>query len=251
MQFTELTNVSPEIIRATQAMGFTDMTEIQEKAIPLMLGGHDMIAKAPTGTGKTVAFGIPILSKVDPASLKPQAVVLSPTRELAQQIAQDLQNLAQFLPEIKIVCVYGGAGMDKQQRQLKQGCQIVVATPGRLMDHYRHHAIDVSQVRTVVLDEADEMLNMGFYKDVKYIIDLMKHRESLSMFSATISREVLDIGWLSQHNAAEVSVRPVEDSSPKIAQYKLLTTGRDKLADAAQIIISEGYKRVMIFCITK
>ena len=221
MQFTELTNVSPEIIRATQAMGFTDMTEIQEKAIPLMLAGHDMIAKAPTGTGKTVAFGIPILSKVDPASLKPQAVILSPTRELAQQIAQDLQNLAQFLPDIKIVC------------------------------DYRHHAIDVSDVKTVVLDEADEMLNMGFYKDVKYIIDLMKHRESLSMFSATISREVLDIGWLYQHNAAEVSVQPVEDSSPKIAQYKLLTTGRDKLADAAQIIIDEGYKRVMIFCNTK
>ena len=102
-----------------------------------------------------------------------------------------------------------------------------------------------------MLDEADEMLNMGFYKDVKYIIDLMKHRESLSMFSATISREVLDIGWLYQHNAAEVSVQPVEDSSPKIAQYKLLTTGRDKLADAAQIIIDEGYKRVMIFCNTK
>ena len=251
MQFTELTRVAPEILQATQAMGFTEMTEIQEKAIPLMLDGHDMIAKAPTGTGKTVAFGIPILSKVDPASLKPQAVILSPTRELAQQIAQDLQNLAQFLPDIKIVCVYGGAGLDKQQRQLKAGCQIVVATPGRLMDHYRHHAIDVSYVETIVLDEADEMLNMGFYKDVKYIIDLMKHRESLSMFSATISREVLDIGWLYQHNAAEVSVQPVEDSSPKIAQYKLLTTGRDKLADAAQIIISEGYKRVMIFCNTK
>ena len=251
MQFTELTRVAPEIIRATQAMGFTEMTEIQEKAIPLMLDGHDMIAKAPTGTGKTVAFGIPILSKVNPGVLKPQAVVLSPTRELAQQIAQDLQNLARFLPDIKIVCVYGGAGLDKQQRQLKAGCQIVVATPGRLMDHYRHHAIDVSNVETVVLDEADEMLNMGFYKDVRHIIDLMKHRKSLSMFSATISREVLDIGWLYQHNAAEVSVQPVEDSSPKIAQYKLLTTGRDKLADAAQIIISEGYKRVMIFCNTK
>ena len=150
MQFTELTNVSPEIIRATQAMGFTEMTEIQEKAIPLMLAGHDMIAKAPTGTGKTVAFGIPILSRVDTASLKPQAVILSPTRELAQQIAQDLKNLAQFLPEVKIVCVYGGAGMDKQQRQLKAGCQIVVATPGRLMDHYRHHAIDVSDVKTEI-----------------------------------------------------------------------------------------------------
>lgn len=251
MQFTELTNVSPEIIRATQAMGFTDMTEIQEKAIPLMLAGHDMIAKAPTGTGKTVAFGIPILSKVDPASLKPQAVILSPTRELAQQIAQDLQNLAQFLPDIKIVCVYGGAGMDKQQRQLKAGCQIVVATPGRLMDHYRHHAIDVSDVKTVVLDEADEMLNMGFYKDVRHIIEMMKARKSLSMFSATISREVMDIGWLYQHNAEEITVQPREESQPKITQYMLETSGRNKLSDLAQIIIGESYKRVMVFCDTK
>ena len=119
------------------------------------------------------------------------------------------------------------------------------------MDHYRHHALDLSQVTTIVLDEADEMLNMGFYKDVRGIIDLLKSRESLSMFSATISREVLDIGWLYQHNAAEVDVQPVQESSPKIAQYKLLTTGRDKLADLAQIIISKDYKRVMVFCNTK
>ena len=253
MNFTELSSsVRPEIIRATQAMGYTEMTEIQQKAIPLMLAGHDMIAKAPTGTGKTVAFGIPILQKAAgfPAGA-PKAVVLSPTRELAQQIAQDLTNLAQFLPEIRVVCVYGGAGLEKQQKQLKAGCQIVVATPGRLMDHYRHHALDFSQVTTIVLDEADEMLNMGFYKDVRGIIDLLKSRESLSMFSATISREVLDIGWLYQHNAAEVDVQPVQESSPKIAQYKLLTTGRDKLADLAQIIISKDYKRVMVFCNTK
>ena len=253
MNFTELSfSVRPEIIRATQAMGYTEMTEIQQKAIPLMLDGHDMIAKAPTGTGKTVAFGIPILQKAAgfPAGA-PKAVVLSPTRELAQQIAQDLTNLAQFLPEIRVVCVYGGAGLEKQQKQLKAGCQIVVATPGRLMDHYRHHALDLSQVTTIVLDEADEMLNMGFYKDVRGIIDLLKSRESLSMFSATISREVLDIGWLYQHNAAEVDVQPVQESSPKIAQYKLLTTGRDKLADLAQIIISKDYKRVMVFCNTK
>ncbi|MFZ2202972.1 MAG: DEAD/DEAH box helicase [Gemmiger qucibialis] len=253
MNFTELSSsVRPEIIRATQAMGYTEMTEIQQKAIPLMLAGHDMIAKAPTGTGKTVAFGIPILQKAAgfPAGA-PNAVVLSPTRELAQQIAQDLTNLAQFLPEIRVVCVYGGAGLEKQQKQLKAGCQIVVATPGRLMDHYRHHALDLSQVTTIVLDEADEMLNMGFYKDVRGIIDLLKSRESLSMFSATISREVLDIGWLYQHNAAEVDVQPVQESSPKIAQYKLLTTGRDKLADLAQIIISKDYKRVMVFCNTK
>lgn len=253
MNFTELSSsVRPEIIRATQAMGYTEMTEIQQKAIPLMLAGHDMIAKAPTGTGKTVAFGISILQKAAgfPAGA-PKAVVLSPTRELAQQIAQDLANLAQFLPEIRVVCVYGGAGLEKQQKQLKAGCQIVVATPGRLMDHYRHHALDLSQVTTIVLDEADEMLNMGFYKDVRGIIDLLKSRESLSMFSATISREVLDIGWLYQHNAAEVDVQPVQESSPKIAQYKLLTTGRDKLADLAQIIISKDYKRVMVFCNTK
>ena len=253
MNLTELSSsVRPEIIRATQAMGYTEMTEIQQKAIPLMLAGHDMIAKAPTGTGKTVAFGIPILQKAAgfPAGA-PKAVVLSPTRELAQQIAQDLTNLAQFLPEIRVVCVYGGAGLEKQQKQLKAGCQIVVATPGRLMDHYRHHALDLSQVTTIVLDEADEMLNMGFYKDVRGIIDLLKSRESLSMFSATISREVLDIGWLYQHNAAEVDVQPVQESSPKIAQYKLLTTGRDKLADLAQIIISKDYKRVMVFCNTK
>ena len=253
MNFTELSSsVRPEIIRATQAMGYTEMTEIQQKAIPLMLAGHDMIAKAPTGTGKTVAFGIPILQKAAgfPAGA-PKAVVLSPTRELAQQIAQDLTNLAQFLPEIRVVCVYGGAGLEKQQKQLKAGCQIVVATPGRLMDHYRHHALDLSQVTTIVLDEADEMLNMGFYKDVRGIIDLLKSREFLSMFSATISREVLDIGWLYQHNAAEVDVQPVQESSPKIAQYKLLTTGRDKLADLAQIIISKDYKRVMVFCNTK
>ena len=253
MNFTELSSsVRPEIIRATQAMGYTEMTEIQQKAIPLMLAGHDMIAKAPTGTGKTVAFGIPILQKAAgfPAGA-PKAVVLSPTRELAQQIAQDLTNLAQFLPEIRVVCVYGGAGLEKQQKQLKAGCQIVVATPGRLMDHYRHHALDLSQVTTIVLDEADEMLNMGFYKDVRGIIDLLKSRESLSMFSATISREVLDIGWLYQPNAAEVDVQPVQESSPKIAQYKLLTTGRDKLADLAQIIISKDYKRVMVFCNTK
>ncbi|MDD6948009.1 MAG: DEAD/DEAH box helicase [Subdoligranulum sp.] len=248
----ESLGLSEAMLKALEQKGYGYPTTIQAEAIPYFLQWRDVIAKAPTGTGKTVAFGIPILQKAAgfPAGA-PKAVVLSPTRELAQQIAQDLTNLAQFLPEIRVVCVYGGAGLEKQQKQLKAGCQIVVATPGRLMDHYRHHALDLSQVTTIVLDEADEMLNMGFYKDVRGIIDLLKSRESLSMFSATISREVLDIGWLYQHNAAEVDVQPVQESSPKIAQYKLLTTGRDKLADLAQIIISKDYKRVMVFCNTK
>ncbi len=250
MLYSEL-NVCPEIHRAVEAMGFVEMTEVQEKAIPLMMAGHDMIAKAPTGTGKTCAFGIPIIEHTDRQSTRTQSVILAPTRELAQQIAQELRELAQFIPEIRIACVYGGANMQKQTDQLKKGCQIVVATPGRLMDHYRHHSIDLSGVTTIVLDEADEMLNMGFYKDVRHIIDLMKNRKTLSMFSATISREVMDIGWLYQKDAAEVHVEPVLESSPKITQYKLLTTGRDKLSDMAQIIISEGYKRVMVFCNTK
>ena len=250
MKYSEL-NVSPEIRRAVEAMGFTDMTEVQEKAIPLMMDGHDMIAKAPTGTGKTCAFGIPVIEHTDRTSKSVQAVILAPTRELAQQIAAELQNLCQFIPEIHIACLYGGANMQKQVDKLKKGCQIVVATPGRLMDHYKRRTIDVSRVHTVVLDEADEMLNMGFYKDVRHIIDLMKNRKSLSMFSATISREVMDIGWLYQHDAAEVTVQPRLESMPKIAQFRLLTTNRDKLSDLAQLIIGEGYKRVMVFCNTK
>ena len=250
MKYAEL-NVSPEIRRAVEAMGFTEMTEVQEKAIPLMMAGHDMIAKAPTGTGKTCAFGIPVIERIHKEKKVPQAVILAPTRELAQQIAAELQNLCQFLPEVRIACLYGGANMQRQAEKLQKGCQIIVATPGRLMDHYKRRTIDVSAVETVVLDEADEMLNMGFYKDVRHIIDLMKNRKSLSMFSATISREVMDIGWLYQHDAAEVTVQPKLESMPKIAQYKLLTTNRDKLGDLAQLVIGEGYKRVMVLCNTK
>ena len=250
MKYAEL-NVSPEIRRAVEAMGFTEMTEVQEKAIPLMMAGHDMIAKAPTGTGKTCAFGIPVIERIQKEKKVPQAVILAPTRELAQQIAAELQNLCQFMPEVRIACLYGGANMQRQAEKLQKGCQIIVATPGRLMDHYKRRTIDVSAVETVVLDEADEMLNMGFYKDVRHIIDIMKARRSLSMFSATISREVMDIGWLYQHDAAEVTVQPKLESMPKIAQYKLLTTNRDKLGDLAQLVIGEGYKRVMVFCNTK
>ena len=232
-------------------MGFTEMTEVQEKTIPVMMAGHDVIAKAPTGTGKTCAFGIPIIERIDPSRPLPQAVILAPTRELAQQIAGDLEDLTHFLPDVRTVCVYGGADMQKQANRLKKGCQIVVATPGRLMDHMRHKSIDVSAVTSIVLDEADEMLNMGFYKDVRKIIDAMKARKSLCMFSATISREVMDIGWLYQRDAEEIIVQPVQASQPKITQYTLCTTGRSKLADVAQIIISGGYKRVMVFCNTK
>ena len=225
MLYSEL-NVSPQLHQAVELMGFTEMTEIQEK-------------------------GIPVIESLNQELARPQTVVLAPTRELAQQIAGDLEDLAHFMPAVRIACVYGGANMQGQIDRLKKGCQIVVATPGRLMDHVRHRTIDLGAVTTVVLDEADEMLNMGFYKDVRHIIDLMKARKHLSMFSATISREVMDIGWLYQKDAAEVTVQPVQESLPKITQYKLKTTGRDKLADLAQIILSGGYGRVMVFCNTK
>lgn len=247
MLYSEL-QCSEAIHRAVERMGFAEMTEVQEKTIPVMLAGRDVIAKAPTGTGKTCAFGIPVAEHIDPALKAPQAVILAPTRELAQQIAEELTGLTYFMPEVQVVCVYGGANMEKQAKRLAEGCQIVVATPGRLMDHYKHHNIDLDHVTQVVLDEADEMLNMGFYKDVKHIIGLMKARKSLSMFSATISREVMDIGWLYQRDAEEITVQPVEDSAPRIDQYLVLTTGRNKLADMAEIIVQKGYKRVMVFC---
>ena len=250
MLYSEL-QCSEAIHKAVERMGFAEMTEVQEKTIPVMLAGRDVIAKAPTGTGKTCAFGIPVAEHIDPALKAPQAVILAPTRELAQQIAEELAGLTYFMPEVQVVCVYGGANMEKQAKRLAEGCQIVVATPGRLMDHYKHHSIDLDHVTQVVLDEADEMLNMGFYKDVRHIIGLMKARKSLSMFSATISREVMDIGWMYQKDAEEITVQPKEESQPKITQYMLETSGRNKLSDLAQIIIGEGYKRVMVFCDTK
>ena len=200
MLYSEL-QCSDAIHKAVERMGFAEMTEIQEKTIPVMMAGYDVIAKAPTGTGKTCAFGIPVAEHILPENKYPQAVIMAPTRELAQQIAQELEELTYFMPEVQVACVYGGANMEKQAKHLAEGCQIVVATPGRLMDHYKHHSIDISHVTQIVLDEADEMLNMGFYKDVRHIIEMMKARKSLSMFSATISREVMDIGWLYQHNA--------------------------------------------------
>ena len=250
MKYTEL-NVPAEIHKAVERMGFTELTEVQEKAIPPMLAGRDVIAKAPTGTGKTCAFGIPLILGVQQEKHYPQAVVMAPTRELAQQITEDLRDLAHFYPDIRIVCVYGGANMAKQVEQLKKGPQIVVATPGRLQDHMNRRSIDISHVKDIVLDEADEMLNMGFYKDVRKILDSIKYKQRLAMFSATISREVMDIGWLYQRDAEEITVQPVLESAPKIDQYMMLTTGRNKLADLTELIIKEGYSRVMVFCNTK
>lgn len=250
MRYSEL-NVPKEILQAVERMGFTDLTEIQEKAIGPMLEGKDVTAKAPTGTGKTCAFGIPLLIDLNRTSNNTQALILAPTRELAQQITEDLEDLAHFYPEVRIACVYGGQNIVKQIDKLKKGAHIVVATPGRLLDHIQRRTVNLSSVTRVVLDEADEMLDMGFYKDVRKILDGLKNRKQLGMFSATISREVMDIGWLYQRDPVEITIQPVESSQPKITQYSLLTTGRNKLADLASIIVENQYARVIVFCNTK
>ncbi len=250
MRFSDMT-FSPEIARAVERMGYTEMTEVQEKGIPPMLAGKDIVAKAPTGTGKTCAFGIPLLMGLDKSRLETQCLILAPTRELARQITEDLRDMAHFMPEVLIVCVYGGEPIQKQLSRLKQGAHIVVATPGRLLDHMQRKTVRLQNVTRVILDEADEMLDMGFYKDVIRIVDSLKKRKQMGMFSATINRPVMDISWLYQRDPEEIEVRPVEQSMPKITQYCIRSEGFQKPADTAAIITAKGYDRVMVFCNTK
>lgn len=250
MLYTQL-DIPEQIKQAVAQMGFTELTEIQEKAMPIMLSGRDIIAKAPTGTGKTCAFGIPLIMSINPELIAVQGVVLAPTRELAVQISEDLKELCSFYPTLKVLTLYGGQNIQIQIDKLKRGAHIIVATPGRLQDHINRRTLNLSKVDTIVLDEADEMLNMGFYKEVVKILDTIKSKKHLAMFSATISREVMDIGWLYQNDPEEITVAPMLDSAPKIAQYKVLTTNRNKLADLTHIIIKKDYQRCMVFCNTK
>ncbi|MBC8545832.1 DEAD/DEAH box helicase [Clostridiaceae bacterium NSJ-31] len=243
--------VSPELLQAVKKMGFTTMTEIQQKAIPVMLAGREVIAKAPTGTGKTCAFGIPIIEQIDLENPVLQALVLCPTRELCTQIVDELRELAQFKKGLKIVAVYGGQPIGKQFSALKNNPQIVVATPGRLIDHFKRGSLKLNKVQIAVLDEADEMLDMGFFKDVRFILDKLPKSRKISMFSATISRPVMDIGWLYQRDAEELVVLPVEESKPQITQYSMETQGSQKLEDMLELIRLRDSKKAMIFCNTK
>ena len=202
------------------------------------------------GTGKSGTFCISALQLLDLNSKDTQVLIMAPTRELALQIFSVLSNISKYM-NVSMHCCVGGTALQEDMEKLRGGVQIIVGTPGRVNDLIQRGLLDLSKCKLFCLDEADEMLNMGFYKDVRHIIEMMKNRKSLSMFSATISREVMDIGWLYQNNAEEITVQPKEESQPKITQYMLETSGRNKLSDLAQIIIGEGYKRVMVFCDTK
>ena len=185
--------IDDRILRAVKELGFEHMTPIQEQAIPLFMTGRDIIGQAQTGTGKTAAFGIPILQKIDPENRALQAVILCPTRELAMQAADELRKFAKYMNGIKVLPVYGGQEIYKQIKNLKTGVQIVVGTPGRVMDHMRRHTLKMDQVHTVVLDEADEMLNMGFREDIETILKEMPEKRQTGLFSATMPKPILDI----------------------------------------------------------
>lgn len=210
-----------------------------------------MIAKAPTGTGKTFAFGIPMVEHIDPKATHVMALVLAPTRELAIQIQDELRGLCAYKEGVRCVCLYGGQPIQKQIMQMKKRPQIVVATPGRLMDHMKRRTIRLSKVETVVLDEADRMLDMGFIKDVTYILDHIPERKNLGLFSATISREVMDISWVYQRDPVEITVQADEQNRPDITQYCIEVERGEKVDLMIRLMDLGEFERIIVFCNTK
>ncbi|MCI9121378.1 MAG: DEAD/DEAH box helicase [Oscillibacter sp.] len=243
--------LSPEILKAVAARGLEVSTPVQAGCIPPMMDWQDVIAKAPTGTGKTFAYGIPIIQHIDPEQDTVQAVILAPTRELALQITGELRDIAAFRPGVRSVCLYGGQPIGRQIETLKKRPQIVVATPGRLSDHLKRRTVRLDSVQTVVLDEADRMLDMGFVRDVTRLLDRMDKRRNLGLFSATISREVMDIAWVYQRDAAEITVREDEQNKPDIRQFRMDVSQGEKADAIARILEETGFDRCMAFCNTK
>ena len=243
--------LSQALMQAIEKKGYVQATPVQGGAIPYFMEYRDVIAKAPTGTGKTFAFGIPMVEHIDPESSDVLGLVLAPTRELAIQIRDELRDLCAFKEGVRSVCLYGGQPIDKQITQLKKRPQIVVATPGRLMDHVKRRTLRLDKVETVVLDEADRMLDMGFIRDVTRILDLMPQRRNLGLFSATISREVLDISWVYQRDPVEITVQADQENRPDIAQYSLQVDRSEKADVMAHLLDMGGYERVIAFCNTK
>ena len=243
--------LSEEMLKALEKKGYGYPTTIQAQAIPEFMQWKDVIAKAPTGTGKTFAFGIPMIEHIDAQSEAVQALILAPTRELAIQIGDELRSLLTYYQNIRVAVLYGGAGIGGQIKQLERKPQIVVATPGRLMDHYNRKTIRLDKIQTVVLDEADRMLDMGFFKDVTRIIEKVKNRKNLGLFSATISQEVMTVSWMYQRDEVEITVEPKQEDRPDIDQYSLTVSALQKAETTLRLIRTQGYERVIIFCNTK
>lgn len=243
--------LSPSMLNRMYKLGYKTATPVQTGCIPPMMHWKDVIVKAPTGSGKTFAYSIPIIEHARAEIKTVQAVTLAPTRELALQIQDTLRHLAETNPGIRIVCLYGGQPIGKQLEQLKKHPQIIVATPGRLIDHLRRQSVQIHTAKTVVLDEADRMLDMGFVQDVTRLLDKMKHRKNLGMFSATLSREVMDISWKYQTNPVEINVQPEDDNKPAIQQFRMDVSSCGKTEAIERILKEIGFERCMVFCNTK
>lgn len=244
-------DLSPEIKDALRKMGVKRPTTIQQKAIPLLMDDMSLIAKAPTGTGKTFAFAIPILEYLNMNVDFVQALILCPTRELALQIASEIKNLARFIDGFNVCAVIGGQNIKTQQNKLKKNPQVVVATPGRLLDLVGRKLIDISGIYTLVLDEADEMLKMGFIKDIKRVIELTPKDKQMALFSATMPREILDITWQFMEGAAQIDVMPKAEDHPNIDEYIIEVPEKDKVSAIIGVLDAEQIKKAIVFCNTR
>ena len=250
VRFEEM-GLSEEIQKAVRYMGFEEASPIQAKAIPAMISGIDLIGQAQTGTGKTAAFGIPILEKVDPKLKKLQAIVLCPTRELAIQVADEIRNLSRYMHGIKVLPIYGGQDIVKQIRSLKSGTQIVIGTPGRVMDHMRRKTMKLDFVHTVVLDEADEMLNMGFREDIEFVLSGVPEERQTVLFSATMPKPIMEITKKFQNNAKVIKVTKKELTVPNIEQYYYDVKPKKKEEVLSRLLDIYSPRLSVVFCNTK
>ena len=250
VRFEEM-GLSEEIQKAVRYMGFEEASPIQAKAIPAMISGSDLIGQAQTGTGKTAAFGIPILEKVDPKLKKLQAIVLCPTRELAIQVADEIRNLSRYMHGIKVLPIYGGQDIVKQIRSLKSGTQIVIGTPGRVMDHMRRKTMKLDFVHTVVLDEADEMLNMGFREDIEFVLSGVPEERQTVLFSATMPKPIMEITKKFQNNAKVIKVTKKELTVPNIEQYYYDVKPKKKEEVLSRLLDIYSPRLSVVFCNTK
>ncbi len=242
---------APEVLAALDAIGYSEPSPIQQAAIPELMLGRDLVGQAQTGTGKTAAFALPMLARIDPSQRKPQVLVLAPTRELALQVAAAFNSYAAQLPAVRTVAVYGGADFRDQIHQLKRGAQIVVGTPGRVMDHMRQGTLDLSELRTLVLDEADEMLRMGFIDDVEWVLGQLPEQRQVVLFSATMPAEIRRISQQYLSSPAEITIRTKAADAGRIRQRYLVVQGPHKLPALERVLESEGGEGVIIFARTK
>ena len=248
----EDSNVDERIIKAVKEMGFESMTPIQEQAIPALLEGKDIIGQAQTGTGKTAAFGIPMIQMIDPEIKGIQCIILCPTRELAIQAAEELRKYSKFMAGIKVLPIYGGQDISKQIRSLAGNVQIVVGTPGRVMDHMRRHTLKLKNIKTIVLDEADEMLNMGFREDIETILKEIPEEHQTALFSATMPQAILDITHTYQKgNTINIQIQRKELTIPLVKQYYYEVKRQNKEEVCARLLDYYNPKLSLIFCNTK